>query len=265
MLDFTHPRRLVATLLVAARCLTGTLPTQAQASFSVGPQVSLGAAFSPYAAGDYLSRPYQTRYRIGFEAGVAGSIGFGHVVVQPALLFAQRGFRIDDDFVDYYNHDVTKASLRLNYLTLPVSVAYALRPNGQGLQVFAGPYVSLLLGGQYAFDNTYVGYRRPQYTVQGTLPVAGSGSYHYATLDPNAAPNVTTYYSRRMDAGFQAGGGYRAGQCLFRLSFSMGLLNTGVGEMTDHGGTAGVYIVKPSTYYNRALLASFTYLLGPKD
>lgn len=265
MFDFTQPVRLFALFLVAAVLPAVATPAQAQAHFSLGPQVSVGGSTSSYFDyGNYSDggRHYQTDYLVGFEAGVAGALRVGRLTVQPALLFSQRGFHIKDNYSSYYWNAVTTARLRLNYLSLPISVAYALQPDGQGLQFFGGPYVSLLLGGTYTYDNSYVGYRRPLYTIQGTLPVAGSGPYRDASNDPASAPAPTTYYSRRMDAGCQAGLGYRFGSSLVRVSYSLGLLNLGVGSQIDRG-QAGVYSTEPPKYYNQALQLSFAYLFGP--
>ena len=121
--------------------------------------------------------------------------------------------------------------------------------------------MSLLLGGTYTYDNSYVGYRLPLYTIQGTLPVAGSGQYRDASNDPASTPPLTTYYSRRIDAGCQAGLGYRFGSSLVRVSYSLGLLNLGVGSQVDYGPN-GVYSKEPPEYYNQALQLSFAYLFG---
>ena len=249
-------------------------PAQAQARFSVGPQVGAAGSFSSYSDHNNYSnngRPYQTRYLAGFEAGVAGSLALGRLTIQPALLFSQRGFRIDDDYVSYYSHASTSVRLRLNYLSLPLNVAYAFQSSGQGVQAFAGPYVGLLLGGTYTYHNTYVGYRRPEYTIEGTLPVAGSGQYRSSSNDPagtdpsGQVSPPTTYYSRRLDAGFQVGLGYRFGNQLVRAGYSLGLVNQGVSAQIDHGSLGGVYTTEPPRYYNRALQLSYAYLFGPDN
>jgi len=77
-------------------------------------------------------------------------VQLGHFALQPSLLFSQKGYRhlghlLNFDIVSPYEEDV-----RLHYLTLPLNLAYTLGRDGQGLQVFAGPYVSLLVGGSYA-------------------------------------------------------------------------------------------------------------------
>ncbi|WP_210519864.1 outer membrane beta-barrel protein [Hymenobacter terricola] len=252
------------SLLVPAG-LALAAPARAQARFSMGPQVgAVGSFTSYYGYGNYTGtgRPYQTRYLAGFEAGVVGALNLGHVQVQPALLFAQRGFRIADDYITYYFHATTSVRQRLNYLSLPLNLAYTFRATGQGLQVFGGPYVSLLLGGTYVYHNTYVGYRQPEYTIDGTLPVAGSQQYGSSSNDP-AEPNppLTTYYARRLDAGFQVGLGYRFGNGLVRAGYSLGLTNPGVGSEVDHGQN-GVYTTKPSSYPNQAFQLSLAYLFS---
>jgi hypothetical protein len=241
-------------------------PVRAQAIYQLGPQVSLGAGFSAYREGSSLGngRLYHTLVQPGFEAGLVGSVAFGRVAVQPALLFARRGLRIDDTYTTPTYLAETQATLRLSYLTLPLNVAYSLRADGQGWQLAAGPYVGLLLGGRYTFHNHYAGYRLPESTTEGDVPVAGSPAYHQTTVAASlAAP--TTYYSRRLDAGFQVGVGYRAGASLLRLSFSQGLLNQGVGARIDYGGPVGVYNNEPPTHYTQALQVSYAYLLGPKS
>ena len=249
-------------------------PAKAQAKFNIGPQVGAASSISSYSDQANFSnggRPYQTRYLAGFEAGVAGALTFGNLEVQPALLFSQRGFRIEDDYINYYYHATTSVRLRLNYLCLPLSVAYTFRATGHGLQVFAGPYVGLLLGGTYTFHNTYGGYRRLGYAIQGTLPVEGSGRYRSGSNDPAAfnptgpTPQITTYYSRRVDAGLQVGLGYRFGNSLVRAGYSLGLTNPGVGSQVDYGGSAGVYIKAPPSYSNQAFQLSFAYLFWPRS
>ena len=142
MFDFTHPRRLFALFVIAAGLPAVATPAQAQAHFSVGPQVGVGGSTSSYFDyGNYSDggRHYQTDYLAGFEAGVAGVLRVGRLTVQPALLYSQRGFRIKDNYSSYYWNAVTNARLRLNYLALPISVAYALRPDGRGCSFLAGP------------------------------------------------------------------------------------------------------------------------------
>jgi hypothetical protein len=111
-------------------------------------------------------------------------------------------------------------------------------------------------------DNSYVGYRLPAYHIQGTVPVTGSGPYVDNFNDPAASPGqppqITTYYSRRVDAGFQVGLGYRLGNALVRAGYSRGLTNPGVGPA---GGGSGAV----PQYANQAFQLSFAYLFWPRS
>jgi hypothetical protein len=77
--------------------------------------------------------------------------------VQPAVLFAQRGFTSKPVFFDSGFGGLTQNSVRLHYLTIPLQVAYTQHTDGQGLQVSAGPYVSFLVGGKSVADYRYLG------------------------------------------------------------------------------------------------------------
>lgn len=168
--------------------LTLVHAAHAQARFSIGPQVGAASSFSPYYQ-TFLKRPYQTRSLAGVEAGVAAAWAVGqHLGVQPALLFSQRGFCIDDESYGAYGQATTRIRLRLNYLSLPVSVAYTLQPDGQGVQVFGGAYAGVLLGGSCRMDNYHTVMAYPPVTSKGTVPVAGSGPY-------SSRPNDPTYIS----------------------------------------------------------------------
>jgi hypothetical protein len=216
----------------------------AQASFSIGPRLGLNASTYHFSAATPADRQ---RYRAGFEAGLLASVGFGHFAVQPALLYTQKGN------TQYTTVDVRtgtnipagtgelKNSYRLNYLTLPVNVAYVQHPDGQGFQVFAGPYVALLLSGRY----------------ENEVAVSGKSTTDSGKITPvaNDAPGPDAY-ARRLDAGLQAGLGYRYQHLLLQFDYSLGLRDIGARYYYN-----GVAISNPA-YYNRAFQASLAYLLG---
>ncbi|GAA4028968.1 hypothetical protein GCM10022409_11350 [Hymenobacter glaciei] len=265
-------RHVRSSLLLASAGLTLAFTAQAQVQVSLGPQVGAVSSFSSYSDhGSYAGngRPYQTRYLAGFEGGVLVAISYGRFQLQPALLFTQRGFRIDDDYVSYTFHATTDVRLRLNYLSLPILAAYSLQASGQGWQVFGGPYLGRLVGGNYSFRNTYVGYRRPQYTIEGSMPVATGAKYRTSSNDPAAydptgnTPQLSSYFSRAVDVGLQAGLGYRYGNSLVRASYSRGLNNLGVGTTIDYGSPSGTYTTEPPSYSSQAFELSFAYLFVP--
>ena len=237
-------------------------PAHAQKSFHVGPRVGFNMSSAPYEDTDYYIneyRSFRTRYRSGLEVGIQGSIGFGHLAVQPALLFSQKGFRIQDTTGGTglsTIQTVYDISFRLNYLTLPLNLVYALWADGQGFQAFAGPYVSWLVGGSYhqKLTQTFNGIVSPPTDYRRA--VAGSGAYH--TIDVNSV-SENNYYSRRVDAGFQAGIGYRRGAFLGQASYSHGVSNLGVSFEYSNGSQ-----VEGPVYKNRAFQASLSYFLLSK-
>jgi hypothetical protein len=233
--------KLTASLLTTGSLLLATV-VQAQTSFSIGPKVGLNAATTYYTP---AVKGLSLRYRLGIEAGVAGSLSFGHFALQPALLYSQKGYK-QHARVDYttgpgrpYGTADFDGVERLNYVTLPISLAYCQRQNGQGFQVFVGPYLALLLGGN--FTNT-IQYPLGPDTFSGNIMPDGE--------DARGA------VARRYDAGLQAGLGYRYQALLFQVDYSMGLHTRTV--EADMGGRASNYA------YNRAFQASLSYLFGPK-
>jgi hypothetical protein len=95
-------------------------------------------------------------------------------------------------------------------------VAYTQYKNGQGLHFFTGPYLSVLVGGHY-----HLSFPSTAYVHSGGGNM--TADKRPANFDPYTDP---TYYSqRRLDAGFQAGAGYRYGSALLQASYSLGLRN----------------------------------------
>jgi hypothetical protein len=221
----------IAPLLTSSLFLVGPA-AHAQAAFSIGPQVGLNVAGVTNTATSNTT----LTYRAGFEAGLQGVVQLGHLAVQPSLRFSQKGLH------RHYGSSLgssTETDYRVNYLTLPVNVAYSLRPDGQGFQVFAGPYVGLLLGGNYQFTTS----SGSSYSSEGKVKAGDN----YAI----PAIGATTYDAvlRRFDAGVQVGLGYRVGKVLAQVDFAFGL--------RDLAPTF-------SNAYNRTAQASLSYLFVPK-
>jgi len=228
-----HAFLFVATSLL----LAGS--AQAQTTFSIGPRVGLNVSNAHF---PNISRPSHPR-RVGLEAGLTSTVQFGHFAVQPSLLFSQKGYRTPSFTQSFDMFVATEEDYRLNYLTLPVNLAYTLGRDGQGLQVFGGPYASLLLGGNYAqrlsgFDQEYTGKVKPAST----------------------ATDADNRYARRIDAGLQAGLGYRLKGFQLQASYSLGLRNVAVPYRAFNG-----QVYHSSANYNRAFQVSLSYLVGGKS
>ena len=226
-------KHFTASILTGSLLLLATA-ARAQVAYSLGPVASFNVS------GASNNDPANTTltYRAGFEAGAQGILQFGHLAVQPSLRFSQKGLH------RHYGHSSgsTETDYRLHYLTLPINIAYSLRADGQGLQVFAGPYAGLLLGGnyQYVSNSSYGG----STTTEGHI---SSGDYYTIPTTPTADP--LDYLFRQLDMGLQTGLGYRSGKLLAQANFSFGLRTL-----------APTF---PSSY-NRAAQVSLSYLFAPQ-
>lgn len=166
---------------------------------------------------------------LGYQLGVAASIGSGHWAFQPALLFTQKGGRqkavgtFSPTTGTYNNYDI-KVDSRINYLELPLNVVYGFEPDGEGWQVFAGPYVAVGVGGRADYTQVvtinYPG-APVTFTNSGNQQIAFGNTF--ASSDPNA-PDADARV-RRFDAGLNAGVGYRRGPVQVQLGYGLGLVN----------------------------------------
>lgn len=238
------------TLLTATALLLAGTSARAQVRFSIGPQVG-GMASTLHASSYPTDSKDNYLFRAGFAAGVLASLNVGHFAVQPALLYAQKGlrYRSEADVQSSQNGPLTHVTLldntRYDYLTLPLNLGYTQQANGQGFQVFAGPYLSALLGG-----NLHATSSAPTYSTAEDVPLHVSDQVEITTGN---GP-----YARRFEGGLQGGLGYRHQALLVQASYSLGLRS--VRPNYTFGGQAFAY---PSIY-NRVFQLSLAYLFGPQ-
>ncbi len=234
--------------LAGGLLLAGT--AHAQVTFSVGPRVGLSLSTVHFASNDNT-----TGLRPGFEAGLQSSLQWGHFAFQPAVLYTQRGFAQDfNSDIDPGFSNLRANHVRLNYLSIPLLLAFTQRKDGTGFQVFAGPYVSMLLGGHRELDFT---------TGSTSDRVVAADRYEGISPSYNnfQLPDYT-YYSRRFDVGVQGGVGYRLGQVMLQLTYGLGLRNLSSQKVFTIG--PDTYTSEDTAYRNRSLQASLTYLFGSK-
>jgi len=243
-----------ASLLTAGLLLAASA-VHAQATFRIGPQVGCNRSFGRFAypKSDYLT--VTNTARSGGEAGLVAQVGVAdHWAVQPAVLYAQKGFGFVENAYDaQYNYTYQgEYSFRFNYLAVPVNVVYSQRPGGQGLQGFAGPYVGFLLGGRYTSAiRTGYGNGAPR-SQSDAGDVAAGDTYHNR---PGEA-----YVSQGVDAGLQGGLGYGfVGGFQVQASYSQGLRNLGAAY------ASGLTRAAPPTYRNHAFQLLAAYLFGPQN
>jgi hypothetical protein len=229
-------------LLAGSLLLTAT--AHAQATFSIGTRVGLNVATAhfPYTA---------TSTHAGFEAGLTSSVQLGHFAVQPSLLFSQKGYQAHGSLPSLDAPVTYDETVRLNYLTLPLNLAYTLGKAGQGLQVFAGPYVGLLVGGNYkqqVHATGYLGGPPSDTEYSGKVKAASVFSY------------TDDRHSQRVDVGVQAGVGYRLKGWQVQVGYSLGLRDQSA-FMESFGGAR----YREETRYNRAFQLSLSYLIGAES
>jgi hypothetical protein len=234
------------TLFTSCSLLAAT--AHAQITYSFGPKGGLTGAKAHYQDNIVTGK---TSYRTGFEAGVQGVLGWNHWQLQPALVYRRNSFHLAGAQADVIGTDGVspsqyKEDIRLNYLTAPVMLTYAQHGDGQGWQVFAGPYLSALVGGHFRFW-------RPStaaiVSIEG--PVKGG-------TRPLSSAFDLVNYSQRMDAGLQAGLGYRHKQVLLQAAYSVGLRN-----LTSENSR--YYIGFGPNYKNRVFQFSLAYLFQLKS
>lgn len=220
--------------LVLGGCLTAGL-SQAQNLSGIGLRLGGNLASGTFTTVDQAAGPgsdyaYRRGSLLGYQVGVAASFGGGHWAVQPALVFSQKGLKqtatIKANFggYDYQEKDVSKA--RVHYLELPLNFVYALGAEGEGFQVFAGPYLAVGVGGRnhYALEvsSTDPDFPGPQ-SESGTQAFTFGSTF--SEPDPNGTESVYESRARRFDAGLNFGVGYRYGPLQVQLGYGLGLLN----------------------------------------
>lgn len=240
------------TLYFLVLFLGPTTTVFAQATISVGPKI--GANFSGVnykGSSDNTAGAYNAKYKLGVEAGLVASINWGHFAVQPAVIYTQHRYQINDDHQEDHGvilRLVNQSDCQFNYLTVPINFIYSLQDNGQGLQGIIGGYAAHLLGGR-VMSNGYTdivnvpGLART-YSSADQMVVAGDNF-----------DNSDNFYSKRYDFGVQLGIGYRVSHLQGQLTYNLGLTNE---------GAAYQYGNNSPSYHNRSATVSVAYLFGGK-
>jgi hypothetical protein len=187
-----------------------------------------------------------------WQAGLVGEARFGKLAFQPALLFSQKGEHVvfntilDGIARTYSNQESTN---RYNWLELPLNMVYTLHGD-HGLQLLAGPYLALGVGGHQQGRTT--GYYGPAVDIW-----------------PGEYENRISYgpgtYNRRLDVGLNFGLGYRLGpvQVQVQASYGLGLRNLHMDDGIDYliGGQGFYHKYQADAAYNRVAQLTGTYFL----
>lgn len=240
------------SFLIANNLLFIASISHAQVALSVGPSAGYNVATTNYQYATADGESYHVSAHSGLAIGIQAQASRGHVAVQPALLYSQKGFNLVRTTMGGNGDQYTSTTkYRLNYLTLPLNLVYTTGSTGQGFEASAGPYISALIGGNYQFSSELVA-TNAHFTSEGEGKVIASSEYK------SSSASYPDYASRRFDAGVQAGIGYRYQEFLAQVGYSLGLRNVGAAYRSGTGMSAA------PTYHNRAFQVSLSYLFDVK-
>jgi hypothetical protein len=249
------------TPALAAALLLGlsAAPAAAQTTFRLGLRGGANRALTTVAASGNSSGNYPFSYSTdkaalyAWQAGVVLEAASGKFAFQPALVFTQKGEKtsiaLSASGVTGYTATQTTSTNLYNWLELPLNVVYTLHGD-HGLQVFAGPYLALAVGGRQ----------------RGTTTAT---SYYGSAVDPLPGravdfDNATTYgagtNNRRLDAGVNFGVGYRQGPIQVQLGYGLGLRN--LHQPADTRRVDFGHELAADAAYNRGAQLTGTYFFG---
>ena len=178
-----------------------------------------------------------------WQAGAVLEIDFGKFVLQPALLFSQKGeqFNTVSSFsgVAGMSGTTTRSTNRYNWLELPVNAVYHVRD----FQLFGGPYAALGVGG------------RRQGTTLNSSPFA---KYAPQYFDEKIQYGPDTY-NPRLDVGVNFGIGYRQGPMQVQLGYQMGLVRLHRSNAEGLIGELPYHDFNADAAYNRVVQLTGTY------
>ncbi len=148
-------------------------------------------------------------FKLGYEAGVTSNIPINRFSVQPALLLTRKGSKAEfsDETKTY------QEKFALNYLEVPVLMAYTFNMGIRQFQLLAGPYVAYGLTGKYKreelIDESVI-YRETE-NIQFVNDQVDREGFHIPF--------------KNLDYGLKAGVGYINEHLQFQLVYSYGLGN----------------------------------------
>ncbi|GAB3827240.1 outer membrane beta-barrel protein [Hymenobacter jeollabukensis] len=254
----TVSRLLLPALLLSASAASAQTPTTYRLGLRAGlnrANVTLqGPERSVYPT--YTTEQHKSAL-LGGQLGVVLEAARGPLALQTGLLFSQKGTVIhgflstpSPDRPQYNLYRDGRTQARYHWLELPLNVVYS--PGRSGLQLFAGPYVAVGVGGKAA-TVIHNSSDDPNQLVVPTTRFTDKIEYGPGEPD-NGTISIRGYYSRRFDAGFNAGIGYRRGPVQVQLGYGLGLVNLYQLEGTEQPSIQGGY--------NRGAQLTGTYFFG---
>lgn len=249
-------KRLLASLPAIVLLAAATASAQTKPTFSLGVRGGVNRVITttdPAGNQPLASAPGPSSYSTdktaltAWQAGLVGEISFGKLAIQPALLFSQKGEHVVfnslfDGIARTYSKQ--ESTNRYNWLELPVNFVYTLHGD-HGLQVLAGPYLALGVGGrQKGHTEGYLGPAVDIWPGEYTSPI-------------EYGPDT---YNHRLDVGLNFGLGYRLGPVQVQASYGLGLRNLHMAREHNYIDMNTLYHdYQADAAYNRVAQLTGTY------
>jgi hypothetical protein len=227
--------------MMAALLITGSAFSQ----ILIGPKGGLNVSFLQYSYADSDVQPDNPGPNLGLHLGVQAQYAvMDNIFVQPGILFSMKGGTFKETEKNYADETVEdKTSLRINYLEIPINVAYGF----EQFQVFAGPYFAFGVGGSNKITRT-----------KGNTTTEVDGDVEFGK---QPISTEDTRYLKGLDVGINIGAGYRLDMMYFQLGYAAGLANIYPELEQEYVGfDRDDFVTK-----NGVIMASFTYWLDVDD
>jgi hypothetical protein len=252
--------KLTATPLLlplVSALLLNTAIASAQTTFRFGVRGGLNRALTtvdPASSASGINTYNRTADKTAiyaWQAGLIAEAALGKFAIQPALLFSQKGEEFNTAV--FFNgaggglSARTNSTNRYNWLELPINFVYTLQGD-HGLQLFAGPYVAMAVGGRQT----------------GTSYFSSPNAFYI----PYSFENQVTYRpetnNRRFDAGVNFGLGYRQGPVQIQGGFGIGFVNLHreIASIDPGFSPITLYNFNNDAAYNRVAQLTGTYFFA---
>lgn len=160
------------------------------------------------------------KLKAGFLLGAGYQLSFGNFVVQPELMFIQKGTTKETSVQGPIANISEKEKITINYLELPVLFKYSLGPDALRIFLSAGPSFAVGLGGKGSYEGSI---------DLGNGPV--SESYDFKVKfenEPEGYEGNDLYIKNKTDVGLQMGGGLvLARKLMVDLRYGLGFSDWG--------------------------------------
>ncbi|RZM29711.1 MAG: PorT family protein, partial [Pedobacter sp.] len=118
-------------------------PYSGEFAFSAG--IKAGANLSKFGEFKFLDEYYNSKHKVGFQAGVYAEIPLGaSFAFLPEATFTQKGGKVEETVLG----TTGKIETTVNYIDVPFMIGFRATPE---LTIFAGPQVSFLLSQRTTF------------------------------------------------------------------------------------------------------------------